>query len=276
MAGDPTAVGSSLTFGASFTDAGNHTGTWTFEGGTNYLDESGTAAITIGQADANVTITPYSGTYDAAAHNLTGSVTGVAGDLAAAGSSLTFGAGFTNVPGGTGTWNFEGGTNYLDESGTAAIVISKANATVTVTPYNVQWDGNPHTATYLINGVGGQTGAIVGTVNVSNTTHTLVGTYPSDYWFFTGTGNYNNIGNTTITDVITTGYCFNGFLSPIGGAVENVPSNGGSYADPVRAFKLGRTIPVKFILNAKSGSTLRIGRHNRRPYTAGYLLQQRC
>ena len=79
VAGDPTAVGSSLTFGTSYTDAGNHTGTWTFEGGTNYVDESGTAAITISQADANVSITPYSGTYDAAAHNLTGSVTGVAG-----------------------------------------------------------------------------------------------------------------------------------------------------------------------------------------------------
>ena len=37
---------------------------------------------------------------------------------------------------------------------------------------------------------------------------------------------------------------FNGFLSPIGGAVEK--GNGGSFADPVRAFKLNSTIPVKF------------------------------
>ena len=59
---------------------------------------------------------------------------GVAGDLAAAGSSLTFGASFTNVPGGTGHWTFEGGTNYLDESGTAAIAITQADANVTITP----------------------------------------------------------------------------------------------------------------------------------------------
>src|SRR5207248_98917 len=26
--------------------------------------------------------------------------------------------------------------------------------------------------------------------------------YTADYWTFTGTGNYNNIGNTTITDII--------------------------------------------------------------------------
>ena len=70
-----------------------------------YTLSSTTATTTanIAQADANVTINPYSGTYDAAAHNLTGTVVGVAGDLAATGSSLTFGASFTNVPGGTGT-----------------------------------------------------------------------------------------------------------------------------------------------------------------------------
>ena len=126
---------------------------------------------------------------------------------------------------------------------------------VVVTPYTVTYDGNPHTATVAsITGVNGETGATVGTVDVSNTTHTNAGTYSSDSWIFTGTANYNNIGNTTITDVITTAYCFNGFLPPIGGAVENIPSTGGTFADPVRAFKLGSTIPVKFILSAFNGS----------------------
>ena len=48
---------------------------------------------------------------------------------------------------------------------------------MTVTPYNVQYDGSPHTATYTVTGVSGETGAIVGTATL-NTTHTLVGTYP--------------------------------------------------------------------------------------------------
>src|SRR5207248_2241188 len=56
--------------------------------------------------------------------------------------------------------------------------------------------------TYTITGVNGETGATVGTVDVSHTTHTSAATYAADYWFFTGTGNYNDIGNTTITDVI--------------------------------------------------------------------------
>ena len=60
-----------------------------------------------------------------------------------------------------------------------------------------------HTATVSsITGVNGETGATVGTVDVSNTTHTNAGTYASDSWSFTGTANYNDIGNTTITDQI--------------------------------------------------------------------------
>ena len=48
----------------------------------------------------------------------------------------------------------------------------------------------------------GETGATVGTVDVSNTTHTNAGTYTTDSWSFTGTANYNNQGPTTITDTI--------------------------------------------------------------------------
>ena len=47
-------------------------------------------------------------------------------------SGLNLGATFTNVPGGTATWTFTDVTgNYNDASGTAAIVINKADATVT-------------------------------------------------------------------------------------------------------------------------------------------------
>src|SRR2546428_7658199 len=57
----------------------------------------------------------------------------------------------------------------------------------------------PYTTLFRSNG---ETGATVGTVDVSHTTHTPAGTYASDYWFFTGTANYNDIGNNTITDSI--------------------------------------------------------------------------
>ncbi len=80
--------------------------------------------------------------------------------------------------------------------------IDKANATVAVTPYDVTYDGLPHTATVsTITGVNGETGATVGTVDVSDTTHTNAGTLRQPTpGRFTGTANYNDIAATTITD----------------------------------------------------------------------------
>ena len=78
-------------------------------------------------------------------------------------------------------WSFTGTANYNNQSGTVNDYIGKADATFTVTPYSVTYNGNPHTATVsTITGVNGETGATVGTVDVSNTTHTNAGTYTND------------------------------------------------------------------------------------------------
>ena len=131
-------------------------------------------------------------------------------------------------------------SNYvLPTSASGPGHITKADATVVVTPYTVVYDLAPHTAKITsINGVNYETGATVGTVDVSNTTHTNPGSYTTDYWFFTGTANYYNIGNTTITDTITFGNC-------AGSGVILQPIN----ADGSSVFpKSGRTVPVKFIV----------------------------
>ncbi len=66
--------------------------------------------------------------------------TGVNGEAL---SGLNLGASFTNVPGGTANWTFTDATgNYNNASGTAAIVISKADATVTVNGYTGVYDGD--------------------------------------------------------------------------------------------------------------------------------------
>ena len=41
----------------------------------------------------------------------------------------------------------------------------------------------------------GETGATVGTVDVSDTMHTDAGIYTGDQWIFTGTANYNDISS---------------------------------------------------------------------------------
>jgi hypothetical protein len=70
-----------------------------------------------------------------------------------------------------------------------------------VTPYSVTYNGNPHTATGTATGVGGLN--LSGDLNLTGTTHTNAGAYSTDAWSFTDpTGNYANVGATTITDTI--------------------------------------------------------------------------
>ena len=84
----------------------------------------------------------------------------------------------------------------------AVLTVNKANATVTVTPYNVTYDGTSHTSTFTVSGVCSDTPAQIGTVNMSGTTHTAANTY-NDTWSFTGGTNYNNIAATAITNTIS-------------------------------------------------------------------------
>lgn len=109
---------------------------------------------------------------------------------------------------GDGNFNF---TNFdaASTANTLLQVVNKADAVIKVTPYNVTYDGNAHTATSTITGVNGE--ALAG-LDLTGTTHTYAGSY-TDTWTFTDiTGNYNN-GTGTVTDSIaqapstTTVYC---------------------------------------------------------------------
>jgi hypothetical protein len=178
-----------LDLGASFTNVPGGTANWVFTDVTgNYNNASGTTAIVINKANALVTVTGYSGVYDAAAHGASGTVVGVAGDPAAAGSSLDLGASFTNVPGGTASWTFTGGTNYEDESGEVEIEIAKANALVTVTGYSGVYDALPH----------GASGTATGVNNVDLSAGLDLGASFTDVpggtanWTFDGGINYND------------------------------------------------------------------------------------
>jgi large repetitive protein len=221
---------------------------------TNYTSLTGASAgnFVIQKADATVVVTPYtcpSTTYTGLAHTATYTISGVNGETGATVGTINV-SGTSHIPAGTynnDPWSFTGGANYNDQSGTVNDCIAKADAIFTVTPYNVVYDSNPHMAAVgTITGVNGETGATVGTINLSGTTHTNPGTYANDYWSFTGTANYNNIGNTTITDTITFGNC------PGSGVILQPINADGSSVFP----KSGRTIPVKFTVCDASGNPI--------------------
>jgi YDG domain/HYR domain/MBG domain (YGX type)/Secretion system C-terminal sorting domain/Immunoglobulin I-set domain len=191
---------------ANFSDANAGTGKTVTAGslslggvdGGNYILSSvtGTALANITKADATVTVSGYTGVYDAAAHGATGTATGIGGVNLSAG--LNLGATFTNVPGGTANWTFTGGTNYNNQSGSVAITINKADPAIVVTPYSVTYDANAHTATGTAKGVVNEN---LAGLDLSGTTHTNAGTY-TDTWTFTDvTGNYNDKSG-TVSDVI--------------------------------------------------------------------------
>src|SRR5207253_3619617 len=76
---------------------------------------------------------------------------------------------------------------------------AKANVTVSVTPYNVTYDGNAHTATGTVSAVGPVNQS---DLHLGGSTHTNAGTYATDPWTFTDvTGNYNNASG-TVSDSI--------------------------------------------------------------------------
>ncbi len=179
-----------LALGASFTDVPGGTANWTFAGDGNYNGTSGTAAIVLTKANATVTVNGYTGVYDGNAHGASGTATGVKGESLSA--LLTLGASFTDVPGGTANWTFAGDGNYNGTSGTAAIVLTKANATVTVNGYTGVYDGNAHSATGTATGVKGESLSALLTLGAS---FTDVPGGSAD-WTFAGDGNYNGTSGT--------------------------------------------------------------------------------
>jgi hypothetical protein len=182
--------------GTSHTNAGDYSADlWSFADSTgNYNHATGTVHDVIVKANAVIAVTPYSVTYDAAAHTAIGTATGVLGENLSAGLDLS---GTTHTNAGdyqTDSWTFAGGVNYNDAGGTVHDVIAKANAVVVVTPYSFTYNAAPHTATGTATGVIGED--LSAGFDLSGTTHTNAGDYPTDSWTFAGGVNYNNAAGT--------------------------------------------------------------------------------
>jgi hypothetical protein len=91
--------------------------------------------------------------------------------------------------------------NYTISYAAGTLTIDKASANIVVTPYNVMYDGNPHTATGIATGVESPNPAnLSGLLNLSGTTHTDPGSYV-DTWTFEGNVNYVSASG-VVTDVI--------------------------------------------------------------------------
>jgi hypothetical protein len=222
--------------GTTHTNAGTYNDTWTFTDSTgNYNDATGSVTDKIAKANAVIDVTPYDVTYDGNPHTATGTATGVNDeDL----SSLLNLSGTTHTNAGLYTgdaWSFAGDDNYSAANGTVDDNIDKADATIDVTPYDVTYDGNEHTATGTATGVNGED--LSSLLDLSGTAHTDAGLYTGDSWSFAGNDNYNE-ANGTVDDNISKANAVisvNGFSGPYDGlahgatgsvtGVESVPAD---------------------------------------------------
>ena len=167
-----------------------------------YLQEetssSDLTTVTVTQATPTISVTAYSSTYNGTAYVASGSATGINGVNLSTYLNLS---GTTHTSAGTfstDSWTFHDPSgNYVDESGTITNVIEKANATITVTPFNVSFDGFSHSATGSALGVTGE--------NLSNllsfTAESQAGNY-DDAWAFAGNDNYLSSSG-TVNNTIT-------------------------------------------------------------------------
>jgi hypothetical protein len=232
------------------TDAGDYpSDAWTFIDVTgNYNSTGGTVHDHINKANATINVTPYNVVYDGNPHTATGTAKGVLNEsLAGLGLSGTTHINAGDYP--SDAWTFTDVTgNYNSTGGTVHDHINKANATIDVTPYNVVYDGNPHTATGTATGVKGES---LSGLNLTGTTHSNPGDYTFDPWSFTDvSGNYNGASG-TVHDQIRFGVCSSAF--GIGNAILPPINSDGSSVYPRKG---GSTIPVKFRVCGAAGTPI--------------------
>ena len=176
----------------------------------NYAITYDNGALTVSQASLTITASStgkvYGGTTSFAGTEFTTSglqnsdaVTSVT--LTSAGAAATAavaGSPYDIVPSaavGTGL------DNYAITYDNGALTVSKATATISVTPYSVTYDGSAHTAVGTATGVLNE--SLSSELVLSGTTHTSAGS-TNDTWTFSDTaGNYNDATGTA-SDLIGT------------------------------------------------------------------------
>ena len=135
--------------------------------------------------------------------------------------------------------SFAGDATYLASTATNTLTVNKADAVIVVTPYNVPYDGNSHTATGSATGVNSES---LSGLDLSGTTHTGAGNYAGDPWTFTdSTGNYNNASG-TVDDVI--GQASSTTTVTVSNAVYDGNPHGGSAS--VTGVGLSQTLTVTY------------------------------
>lgn len=161
-----------------------------------YLSTTENVILEVYKADAICTISGFDGTYDGLPHGASGACTG-------SGALVINPSQYTDFPGNSIGWIYYGGANYNDISGMVFIQIGKADPVISVTGYDVTYDGTTYMATGTATGVNAED--LSSLLDFGGTSHVNVGTYDglnADTWNFIGNINYNTVKG-VVDDFIT-------------------------------------------------------------------------
>jgi MBG domain/Divergent InlB B-repeat domain/Kelch motif len=183
-------LSSSLNLGEQFTNVPGGTAHWTFTGGTNYEDASGSVEIKINKATPVVTVTGGTYTYDGHSHPATATSTGVSGSVAGTFSFTYNGA--ASEPVNAGTYavvaNFTSTDgNYDNATGAGTITINKADALIDVGGGTYTYNGHAWGAHGTATGVTGLD--LSGLLNLGETFTNVPG--GTAHWKFLGDLNHH-------------------------------------------------------------------------------------
>jgi hypothetical protein len=221
-----------LHLGNSFTNVPGGTATWSFDGDNNYKSATGSATITISQADATIKVDGYTGVYDGNPHGATGTAKGVKGEDFT--TLLHLGNTFTNAPGGTANWTFDGNIDYKSASGTAAIVIKQATPVIT-------W-ANP-------------ADIMLGTA-LSTTQLNAIASVPGSFAYSPAAGTVLSAGVQTLSVTFTPADATNFTTVTKAITIVVVPYKVYALYDPTKAVKSGAAYPIKLYVYNASGANV--------------------
>jgi hypothetical protein len=236
-------------------NAGTYTVVASFAGNGNYNPKSASKTITIGKASSTTSVTCPAGalTYNGSARTpCSAKVTG-AGGLSQA---LTVGY-IDNVNAGTAhaSASFAGDDNHTGSNGSETFTINKAAPTVNVTWASWTLDGTAHPATATVTGPVTAENPLTSPAvtfayySGSSANATALAGAPSGVGTFTVRADYAgnpNYTTATATKTVTVTYRWDGFLQPIN---DTAHQTGVAQSK----FKLGQTIPAKFVLKNAQG-----------------------
>lgn len=172
-----------------------------FAGDSIFYAASGSASLTVTKAPVTVSLSGLSAVYDGTpkAASAAPAVPGLAVSVTYNGSAA--------APTGAGRYNVTATVQDAHYQGNVAgeLVIAQAEASITITPYGVVYDGLAHTATGTAHGVESTPADLSGLLNLSATTHTNAGSYPSDAWSFAGNVNYKPAQGTLTNTIAKAG-----------------------------------------------------------------------